>query len=275
MVVDIFPTPHDAAEPVGFAFRQGQLRFSHVTDIGHLSPAVEEALRGSQALLVESNHDVDMLREGPYPDSLKQRVGSRLGHLSNEALAVYLEQRLPMSVRHLFLAHISRTNNHESLALSTCRKRLKDGAIPSHGPPHLPRSTHAPPSAPGSSTGRSQQSTTGPRILNAGGAAMLTDRYTHPEMGALWSEQKKFETWLAVEIAAAEAMAAEDIVPAEAVKEIKKKASFSIERIDAIERDVNTTSLPLPPRSRRRWAKPAVGSTSASPAPTWSIPRSD
>ncbi len=67
---------------------------------------------------------------------------------------------------------------------------------------------------------------------------MLTDRYTHPEMGALWSEQKKFETWLAVEVAAAEAMAAEGIVPAEAVKEIKKKASFSIDRIDEIERDV-------------------------------------
>ncbi len=125
MVIDIFPTPHDAAESVGFAVRQGQLRFSHVTDIGHISPAVEEALRGSQALLVESNHDVDMLRQGPYPDSLKQRVGSRLGHLSNEALAVYLEQRLPMSVRHLFLAHISRTNNHESLALTTCREALQ------------------------------------------------------------------------------------------------------------------------------------------------------
>ena len=67
---------------------------------------------------------------------------------------------------------------------------------------------------------------------------MLTDRYTHPEMGHLWSEQKKFETWLAVEIAAAEAMAAEGIVPAEAVREIKKKAGFSIERIDAIEREV-------------------------------------
>lgn len=67
---------------------------------------------------------------------------------------------------------------------------------------------------------------------------MLTDRYTHPEMGHLWSEQKKFETWLAVEIAAAEAMATEGIVPAKAVQEIKKKASFSIERIDAIERDV-------------------------------------
>jgi len=67
---------------------------------------------------------------------------------------------------------------------------------------------------------------------------MLTDRYTHPAMGHLWSEQKKFETWLAVEIAAAEAMAAEGIVPAEAVREIKKKAGFSIERIDAIERQV-------------------------------------
>ena len=125
MVIDIFPTPHDAVEPVGFAVRQGQLRFSHVTDIGHISQAVEDALRGSQAILVESNHDVDMLRQGPYPDSLKQRVGSRLGHLSNEALAVYLEQRLPMSVRHLFLAHISRTNNHESLAIGACREALQ------------------------------------------------------------------------------------------------------------------------------------------------------
>jgi adenylosuccinate lyase len=67
---------------------------------------------------------------------------------------------------------------------------------------------------------------------------MLTDRYTHAEMGHLWSEQKKFETWLAVEIAAAEAMATEGIVPADAVQEIKKKAGFSIERIDAIEHEV-------------------------------------
>jgi adenylosuccinate lyase len=67
---------------------------------------------------------------------------------------------------------------------------------------------------------------------------MLTDRYTHPEMGHLWSEQKKFETWLAVEIAAAEAMASEGVVPADAAQEIKKKASFSIDRINAIEREV-------------------------------------
>jgi phosphoribosyl 1,2-cyclic phosphodiesterase len=123
--VDVFPTPHDAAEPVGFALRHGRLRFAHVTDIGHVSPAVEEGLRGSQAILIESNHDLDMLRHGPYPDSLKERVGSRSGHLSNEALARYLERRLPMSVRHLFLAHLSRTNNHESLALASCREALR------------------------------------------------------------------------------------------------------------------------------------------------------
>ena len=125
LTIDIFPTPHDAAEPVGFSVREGRVRFSHVTDIGHVSPEVEEALRGSQAILLESNHDVDMLRQGPYPDSLKQRVGSRWGHLSNEALARYLEERLPMTVRHLFLAHLSRTNNHESLALASCREALR------------------------------------------------------------------------------------------------------------------------------------------------------
>ena len=130
LTIDVFPTPHDAAEPVGFALHQGRLRFSHVTDIGHVSPAVEEALRGSQAILIESNHDADMLRQGPYPDSLKQRVGSRSGHLSNEALARYLERRLPMSVRHLFLAHISRTNNHQGLALASCREALRKRGDP-------------------------------------------------------------------------------------------------------------------------------------------------
>ena len=125
LTIDVFPTPHDAAEPVGFAVCQGRIRFSHVTDIGHISTEVEQALRGSQAILLESNHDLDMLRQGPYPDSLKQRVGGRWGHLSNEALARYLEERLPMSVRHLFLAHLSRTNNHDSLALASCREALR------------------------------------------------------------------------------------------------------------------------------------------------------
>lgn len=132
MTVESFPTPHDAVEPVGFVFRSGRLRFSHVTDFGHLSRSVEEALQGSQAILVESNHDVEMLRRGPYPDSLKLRVGGRFGHLSNEALGRYLDSRLPDVTEHIFLAHLSRTNNHEALALASCREALgrRGGRLP-------------------------------------------------------------------------------------------------------------------------------------------------
>ncbi len=132
LTVEVFPTPHDAAEPVGFRFRSGKLAFSHVTDIGHVSRPVEELLEGSQVILIESNHDVEMLRQGPYPESLKHRVGSRYGHLSNEALARYLESCLPDSCRHLILAHLSRTNNHESLALSSAHAALerRGGRLP-------------------------------------------------------------------------------------------------------------------------------------------------
>lgn len=132
VTVEPFLTPHDASEPVGFRFREGRLVFAHVTDIGHVSRSVEEGLEGAEVMLIESNHDLDMLRRGPYPETLKQRVGSGLGHLSNEALARYLENRLPETVRHLFLAHLSRTNNHESLALSSCREALgrRGGARP-------------------------------------------------------------------------------------------------------------------------------------------------
>jgi phosphoribosyl 1,2-cyclic phosphodiesterase len=123
--VDVFPTPHDAREPVAFRFRRGKLGFSHVTDIGYISEPVEEGLQGSHVVLIESNHDVEMLRRGPYPESLKRRVGGRHGHLSNEALARYLESRLPESVRTLILGHLSETNNHESLALESARAALE------------------------------------------------------------------------------------------------------------------------------------------------------
>ena len=121
---DLFPTPHDAAEPVGFRLRRGAVAFGHVTDIGHISEEVLDGLRATQGILIEANHDIHMLREGPYPETLKHRVGGRFGHLSNEALARYLEYRLPDSVRHLWLAHLSGQNNHEQLALDICVEAL-------------------------------------------------------------------------------------------------------------------------------------------------------
>lgn len=123
--VETFPTPHDAAEPVGFGLRRGRMRFAHVTDIGHVSRPVEEGLAGAHAILIESNYDAEMLRHGPYPESVKNRVGGRSGHLSNEALGFYLARKLPETVQHLFLAHLSRTNNHEALALGSCREALR------------------------------------------------------------------------------------------------------------------------------------------------------
>ena len=125
LTVDFFPTPHDAADPVGFRLRRGKLAFGHVTDIGHVSEEVATGLRGCDAILIESNHDIEMLRSGDYPESLKNRVGSRWGHLSNDALSRYLERRLPDAVRHLFLAHVSQQNNHESLVLDCCFDALK------------------------------------------------------------------------------------------------------------------------------------------------------
>ena len=130
--LDFFPIPHDAADPVGFRVRKGRVGFGHVTDVGHISEDVVDGLRGTQAILIESNHDVDMLRQGSYPDSLKARVGSRLGHLSNDALARYLEFRLPTTVRHIFLAHLSEKNNHVQLAMESCREALvrRGGDVP-------------------------------------------------------------------------------------------------------------------------------------------------
>ena len=125
ITIDLFPTPHDAADPVGFRLRRGKLAFGHVTDIGHMSDDVVNGLRGCSAILIEANHDVDMLRDSDYPASIRQRVGSRWGHLSNDALASYLEHRLPDGVRHLFLAHLSRQNNHERLATECCLAALE------------------------------------------------------------------------------------------------------------------------------------------------------
>lgn len=129
---DLFSTPHDAADPVGFRLRRGPIAFGHVTDIGHISEDVLDGLRATQGILIEANHDIHMLREGPYPETLKHRVGGRYGHLSNEALARYLEYRLPNSVRHLWLAHLSGQNNHERLALDICEEALarRGGSVP-------------------------------------------------------------------------------------------------------------------------------------------------
>jgi phosphoribosyl 1,2-cyclic phosphodiesterase len=111
-----FTIPHDAADPVGFTFRAEGVKIGIVTDLGYLPASVADNLRGCDGLIIESNHDVEMLRGGPYPWVVKQRVMSRVGHLSNEALAQFFAGDYDGSAAFLVLAHLSEQNNHPDLA---------------------------------------------------------------------------------------------------------------------------------------------------------------
>jgi len=114
--VSPFTIPHDAADPVGFVLSAEGVRLALATDLGYMPPNVKGQLRGVDLLHLESNHDLDMLRDGPYPWAVKQRVLSRVGHLSNEATANYLEQEYDGQARVVILAHLSEKNNLPHLA---------------------------------------------------------------------------------------------------------------------------------------------------------------
>lgn len=111
-----FPVPHDAREPVQFVLSDGTQRLGVLTDLGMVTPHVAECLDGCDALVLECNHDTDMLADGPYPPALKARVGGAFGHLANEAAAGLLRQLDQRRLRHVLAAHISEHNNTPRLA---------------------------------------------------------------------------------------------------------------------------------------------------------------
>jgi phosphoribosyl 1,2-cyclic phosphodiesterase len=119
-----FTTPHDAADPVGFVFAAEGVRMGFVTDLGYISPNVKAQLKDLDLLLLESNHDLEMLRDGPYPWAVKQRVMSRVGHLSNEATASFLEDDYDGQAAYVILAHLSESNNLPELARVTAERAL-------------------------------------------------------------------------------------------------------------------------------------------------------
>lgn len=111
-----FPVPHDAREPVQFVVGDGAARLGVVTDLGTSTPAVERALSGLDALVLECNHDAAMLADGSYPANLKARISGRYGHLANEASAELLAAIDGSRLRHVVAAHLSKQNNTPSLA---------------------------------------------------------------------------------------------------------------------------------------------------------------
>lgn len=111
-----FAIPHDAVDPVAYRLEIGGWRGAVVTDLGHPTALVADHCQDLDLLVLESNHDVDMLRSGEYPPHLKARILSRVGHLSNEAMAELLRKVHSPRLKHLVLAHLSESNNHPDLA---------------------------------------------------------------------------------------------------------------------------------------------------------------
>ena len=119
-----FTIPHDAADPVGFTFHAEGAKMAFATDLGYMPASVRDHLRRCDVLILESNHDVEMLRVGPYPWSVKQRVMSRVGHLSNDSLAQFFAEDYDGGASHIVLAHLSEQNNHPEVARRTAEQAL-------------------------------------------------------------------------------------------------------------------------------------------------------
>ena len=133
MQVTSFPTPHDSRASVGYRFEipNGDASFTlgYATDIGYVTPQIVDALTGCDAVILESNHDLDMLEEGPYPYDLKQRILSRRGHLSNPDSALLAARLCASGTKALMLAHLSRENNTPEIAYDDCHSAVGDESI--------------------------------------------------------------------------------------------------------------------------------------------------
>lgn len=127
--VTSFTVPHDAADPVGFCFHVDGLKVGIVTDLGYLPDSIKVHLQGVNALLLESNHDLEMLKVGPYPWPVKQRVMGRKGHLSNDAVSDFIRDDLDASATTLILGHLSEHNNHPEIVRLVASQALEGRAL--------------------------------------------------------------------------------------------------------------------------------------------------
>ena len=123
-----FSIPHDAADPVAFTLEAQGIKIGVVTDLGYVPEVVKQHLRGCHCLIFESNHDLEMLKIGPYPWHIKQRVMSRHGHLSNRTTAQFLTEDFDGAAQVLVLAHLSENNNHPEIARLTAEEALRSRA---------------------------------------------------------------------------------------------------------------------------------------------------
>ena len=119
-----FCISHDTADPVGYVVSNGHKRLGYLTDTGKVSHLMARRLLSCQGIILEFNHDLEMLKDGPYPLPLQQRVRSSRGHLSNDDAADFLTELMEGEIREVVLAHLSEKNNTVELAREAARKRL-------------------------------------------------------------------------------------------------------------------------------------------------------
>ncbi|MEM7281813.1 MAG: MBL fold metallo-hydrolase [Pseudomonadota bacterium] len=119
------PVPHDAREPCQFVFRRQSKSLGILTDVGHVTPHMVDSFSRLDALVLECNHDLDLLSKGPYPQSLKQRVAGRWGHLNNDQAASMLKKVHHDHMQHVLAVHISEKNNTRTLAQTALARVLE------------------------------------------------------------------------------------------------------------------------------------------------------
>jgi len=120
-----FSIPHDAIDPLAFTFEAEGMKIAHITDLGYMTGLVMQRLKGCNIIVLESNHDLEMLKVGPYPWFVKQRIMSRVGHLSNEMTGKFFSDDFDGRAQYVVLAHLSENNNHPNIARMVVTQALE------------------------------------------------------------------------------------------------------------------------------------------------------
>jgi len=124
-----FEVPHDGTDNVGYCIEIGDKTFSFLTDLGHITETAAHYICKANYLILEANYDLEMLRMGPYPKYLKERISGPNGHMSNTDTADFLAENISESLKYIWLCHLSKDNNHPELAYKTVEWKLKSKGI--------------------------------------------------------------------------------------------------------------------------------------------------
>lgn len=117
--ITAFEVPHDGTDNVGYCIEVGNRTFSFLTDLGNITPTAAKYISKTNHLVIEANYDEEMLRMGPYPQYLKERISSSNGHMCNKETAEFLAENMPEGLKNIWLCHLSKDNNHPELAFKT------------------------------------------------------------------------------------------------------------------------------------------------------------